>query len=260
MSSFNSATLGPKEKIITRNSRVGLADGLCGYLGRHVPRCGAPYLIESNVPLVPRSEWIDRIREMERAKSRLSDLIRSKGWTVKNQLQTNYCWVFAAAAACEVTLLIQDGSLTRLSPASVGSKVTNFRNIGGWSTRAVEYISQHGIVPTELWPDTSINRKYDTSEAWKEAAKYVVVEWLDLPESNLDYVFAHLFARLPIAAGFNWWRHAVLLLDPVYIDGKFGVRIANSWGESWSESGYGILLDNRAIPEDAVCPRAIIPR
>lgn len=249
--------LSDRELVIHDKSALPL--GPTGYLGRHVPFGKMRYASTYDDQIIPESEWKDYINHQIATKSRLSDMLVNAGWSVKNQRNTNYCWVFAAAAACEALIVRQQGKTLRLSPASVGSKITRFRNVGGWSTKAVEYIAEHGIVPSSLWPDTAISRSYDTTEAWKEAAKFQVIEWIDLEPRNREQLFSALLKGIPVAVGFNWWGHAVLALDVVFIDGKWGIRIANSWGNNWGHDGFGILLGNKALPDDAVAPRSLKP-
>ncbi|GIW59966.1 MAG: hypothetical protein KatS3mg087_1032 [Patescibacteria group bacterium] len=232
--------------------------GNTGYLGRKF-EYGQGFMKTGQVPIIPRDEWDDRIAEQEKTKSRTSDLLRKAGWQVFDQQQTRYCWVFAATAAVEMIRIFEKLSRARLSPASVGCKITQFRNRGGWSTDAIEYISQHGVVPAIFWPPTAISRRYDTRDAWEEAKKYRIVEWLDLQPNTLEEVASALLINIPVAVGYNWWGHAVVAVDLVKIDGKYGFRIANSWGAQWGSLGFGILLGRRAIPDDASAPTITEP-
>lgn len=250
----------PKEIIITDRSRIALETG---YKGRHVEYGGlksAPKLTIDELPIVPRREWEGRIEQLDRKGDLLSMRAVKLGWKIKDQRHTNYCWVFAATAAVEITCLLQNNKYQSLSPASVGAKITRFRNVGGWSTKAIEYISDNGIVPSQFWPDTAISRTYDDERIWRdEASKYRVIEWRDLEPGNLDVLYSALLAGFPVAVGYNWWGHAVVALDPVIVNGQYGIRIANSWGPNWSDGGFGILVGRRAIPDDAVIAWTLMP-
>ena len=215
---------------------------------------------EGEVPIIPKSEWDDRIEEMERTKTRLSDLIQRSGVEVKDQNGTNYCWINAPTWTIEVTRAIQGEPHRELSPASVGAKIKRFRNVGGWGTEGLEYIAEHGVVPETLWPANAINRRYDTPEAWEEAKKYRCLDWAELPADNLEVLFSYLFARIPVAVGYNWWSHEVTAVDPVKLsNGRYGLRIGNSWGAGWSDNGYGVLTGRKMYPDDAVAPRSVVP-
>lgn len=51
------------------------------------------YAAPFNIPLIPRSEWTDRIEAMERTKTRVSDMRRQAGLKCTDQNGTNYCHV-----------------------------------------------------------------------------------------------------------------------------------------------------------------------
>lgn len=203
---------------------------------------------------IPRVEWDERIEELERKKMRLSDLVRAKGRVSRNQSRTNYCWAFGAVAAVEAKSLVQGFPYVSLSPASVAAPIKGYRNVGGWSTQAIQYIAENGIVPTELWPDTAIDRKYDNPASREARKHHVVEEWWELGRRNFDQLASCLLSLQPVAVGFNWWGHAVCALDLLKTgDRRYGIRIANSH----NDKDYIILKDGREIPDDAVGPRVV---
>jgi len=213
----------------------------------------------SDMPLIPREEWDERIEEMERTKSRISDLCIAANLPCKDQNGTNYCWINAPTHAIEVLRVIQNQNLILLSPASVGAKIKNFKNQGGWGLEGLKYIAKYGVVPVNLWPANAINRKYDTAEAWAAAEDYKAVEWDELKPRNLDELFTRLFNRIPVPVGYDWWGHEVLACDPAKDKGEYVLRIRNSWAMSWGFKGFNILKGRKMFPDDAVAPRAVTP-
>ena len=211
-----------------------------------------------SLPLVPRSEWIDRIEQMEKDKSRLSDLILDEGIPEKDQNGTNFCWMFGPVQCVEVTRVLHGMPYESLSPASLACKITNFRNIGGWGTEAMAEIIAQGLVPSSKWPDIAIDRRYDTPENDLLRDRYKVLEWWDLPPRSLDALATCCFHRIPTAVGFDHWSHEVMACDVVYYQGKFGIRIRNQW-KNWGDRNFGLLLESKAVPDDAIAPRFIIP-
>ena len=247
--------------------------------------------------MVPRDQWDERIEEMERTKTRLSDLVLAAGLPCKDQNGTNYCWINAPTHAVEVRLIQQnqrkkDGGLIILSPASVGCKIKGFRNVGGWGGEGLEYIREHGLVPVELWPANAISRTYDKPEAWKEAEQFIVLEWFDLKPRSFDEKMSCHFHRIPTADGYNWWSHEVTGYDPIRISAsvrdsqrrwfenselfqkldpitrdrqleelgsKYGSRERNSWGMSYGDRGFFDLTESKATPDDSCCPRVVVP-
>lgn len=217
---------------------------------------------KAEVPLLPRDEWTDRIEEMERTESRITDLTNFAGIVVKNQGRTNYCWINGVTFAVEVIRAMQGLPYVPLSPASVGCKIKNFRNQGGWGIEGMEYIIEHGIVPEEHWPPNAQQRKYDRDESWNIAKDFKVIEWMDVEGYNMDLIMTILIdLKLPVPVGFSWWGHLVCAVDPVVLGRRqFGYRIANSWGTGWGENGYGILTERKASKfSEAIAPRVVIP-
>jgi hypothetical protein len=216
-------------------------------------------------PLIPRSEWKDRIEQGAKTKSFLSHVGDRAGLKMKNQARTNYCWINAPTKAVEYVRAAMGQPYVELSPASVGAPLTNYANangdpagVGGWGTKGLKYIAQHGLCPVSMWPSNAIAKKYDTNASRAERAKYRVTEWWDLKAGSLDMVMTCLFLRVPVPVGLGWWRHLVLAVEPVVnAAGQFGYVIDNSWA-NWGNKGRGVLIGSKAIPNDACAPRVAV--
>jgi hypothetical protein len=210
--------------------------------------------------LIPESEWDDRIKEMEATKTRLTDLCDQAGLTVLDQNGTNYCWINAPVHCVEVLRVANGQPLVRLSPASCGGPIKNYRNVGGWGTEGLKYIVSTGIVPQAQWPPNAITKSYDTAETRELRKQFKVTEWWDLRPRNMQELISCLLQRIPVAVGLNWWSHEVTYMDPVALGGgKYGARIDNSWSTSWGTNGRGILSGSKVLPDDAVAPRVATP-
>lgn len=222
---------------------------------------GEGYAAAFDIPLIPRSEWRDRIEDMERTKSRLTDLIDAAGLTVLSQGRTNYCWANGPVHCVEILRLSQGQPMVRLSPASVAAPIKNYRNVGGWGEQSLGYIIEHGIVPQSMWPANSIDRRLDTKKSREERKKYKVREWCDLQPRNFDQLMTVLLLRTPASVAYNWWRHLVMAVDPVALDGGFGIRVRNSWGRKWGSNGTAVFREgygkNKANPDEALAPRVV---
>lgn len=177
---------------------------------------------------------------------------------VANGIGVHNCWINAPVHCLEIVRAVQGQDYVELSPASCGAIIKQFRNVGGWGTEGLKFLVDKGAVPTSLWPANAIDPRYNTQAANAERHKYRVLEWYELRPRNFDEFMTALFYKIPVAIGLNWWRHEVTALDPVYVNGQFGCRINNSWGTNWGDKGRGILLGNKANPDDAVAPRAVM--
>jgi len=172
---------------------------------------------EFDLPLIPEIEWPERIEEMERTKSRLSDIAIQAGIDCLDQNGTNYCWGNAPVYCVMLMRAVMGLPSIRLSPASVCAPLNGYRNQGGWGQEALKRIISHGIAPQDIWPANAISRQYDTPETWARASDFKVLEWYDLKPRSFSQLMTCLFLRHPVAKGLNWWSHEITGLDPVLI-------------------------------------------
>ena len=230
--------------------------GPFGYAG-----VGAPVEPFPSELLIPKSEWQARIKEQEETKTRLSDLIIQGQLPCKNQQNTNYCWINAPTHIVEVVRLVQNQQLVILSPASVGAPLTGYQNVGGWGGPAMVGIFKLGLCPTSVWPANAIDKKYNTPQNRELALNYRQTEWMELAPRNLDQLISCLLRRIPVAGGYNFWRHEVSVIDAIWLDGTVATRIRNSWGMDWPTQGAGgwsVLQGSKMYPDDQVAPRVAI--
>lgn len=221
----------------------------------------------AEIPLVPESEWIPRIRDRKRYRSGLRDLFRAgKVGTVKDQNGQGYCWGYSVTRTCEYVRALMGLSHAPLSAHSVACKVKGFRDEGGWCGLAAQFVRANGVVPETHWPAKSMSRSHDTAANWQEAAKYRITEdFVDLTravyDQNLTWnqLVSCLLQNIPCAVDFNWWGHSVCAVDVDEMDGEVVLDIDNSWTPGWGDNGTGKLRGSRKIPDGAVATRVLNP-
>lgn len=223
----------------------------------------------SEMPLIPRSEWDARIEEQERLQSSLEHvrLTGDNGAPIRslNQGSEGFCWAYSVTGTVMLARAVALQPYVRLSAHAVGCKVKNFKNEGGWCGLSAKFIREHGVPSVGHWAETSMARKYDTAETWANAAKYRITEdWVDLTRpvwgQNLtfDQVATCLLLDIPCALDYNHWGHSVCGLRLVRVEaGSYGIKIWNSWADSWGDRGMGVLRGNKAVPDGAVATRTV---
>lgn len=259
-----SSTLFPGELVINDSTPDSIID-TSGNLakGLELGRRSTPYGRMANTTtfpknlIIPRSEWQSRIEEKEKLKNRHSDIVLKQGLNCKDQSSTNYCWINAPVYCFEAKRVIQGQKLIYFSPASVGAKVKQFRNVGGWGEEGIIEMAAGGVTPVQYWPANAIEKVYNTEANKLIASQYKVTEWWELIPKNLDELITCLLMNEPVAVGYNWWGHEVSGCDAVWIDGEVALRIRNSWGMGWGSKGFSVLQGKRMLPDDAVVPTVV---
>lgn len=228
------------------------------------------------IELFPRSEWSQRIKQMEDSRMRLSDirLIANHGRPIPSTDQNGkgYCWAHSPVSAAMISRAVEGQPYVRLSAYSIACKIKGFRDQGGWNPEAAQFLYEHGVASVETWPEKSMNRGNDNANTWAEASLYRCTEgFWDIRQSKydrnltFDQLMTCLLLNIPCPCDFSWWGHSVCALDPVEVnDGypvndvrRWGVRIWNSWGDNWGALGMGVLAGNKAVPDGATAIKSM---
>lgn len=193
---------------------------------------------KSALSKIPRSEWSARIKEREERKARCSDYCDFKAY---DQNGIPYCWTFGPVQAGANLRRMMGLPFKQLSATSVGAIAAGFRIRGGWEGEALEVFQDRGATTVDKWPENKVSRQYDTAENREYATNYKATSAIDA--NGFDEFMTLLLLGIPCPVAYNWWRHVVYLCDPVEIEpNSFGVRLRNSWSDSWgakNELGFG---------------------
>ena len=215
----------------------------------------------SDIKLIPKSDWSQRIKEQARLKARLSDARGSIPSLDQNG--QGFCWAYSTTSVVTILRAINNQPYKRLSAHAVACKIKNFRDEGGWCGLSAKFQKETGCPTIDQWPEKSMSRANDRPEVWENAALHKVTEdWVDLTrdvyDQNLSFeqLATCLLIGIPCAVDFSWWSHSVCALDLVEVEsGSYGLLILNSWTDAWSDRGTGILRGRKALPDSAVALR-----
>lgn len=265
-----------------------------------VPRKHSIYPAEMFAPptdmgIIARAEWSQRIRDKVAAQSQISDRLLAAGVECLDQNGHGYCWAYSTGGCVMAVRCLNNQPYRRLNPHSVAAVIKNGRDEGGWCGLSAKFLREYGICDETVWP-----RHSRSLSNWNEAAKtnakknLVTEDFVDLTrniyDQNLtfDQMASCLLANIPCALDFNWWSHSVMGCDLAetsaadfrnaagklamrydvrefdrihavtgYGDSLFGPRIRNSWTEQWGDRGFGILRGSRGVPDGALAIRVV---
>ncbi len=214
-----------------------------------------------NLPLIPESEWQQRLDEMIAQKAQLSDVrnIGNAGSPIPSRDQNGkgYCWAHSSVSAMLIARAFDNEPYADLSAYAVACIIKGYRDEGGWGAESLEWIAQNGVPTSATWPQQSMSRSNDNPAMRADAANHKFTDWRDLDPNNMKaQLVTCLLMGLPVVSDFDWWSHSVCTIDLVSLN-PFRTRIWNSWSDTWSENGTGILEGRKAIPDSALCAMVV---
>lgn len=220
-----------------------------GYLGE----MARPF----NMPIIPTGERQARLDALIAAKAQLSNR-RMKGNNgqpipSRDQNGKGYCWAHSSVSAMLAARAMMGEPYADLSAYAVACIIKGYRDEGGWGAESLEFIAERGVPTAQFWPQQSMSRTNDNTNTWANAALHKYTDWMDGTPRSVDQLVTCLLNNIPVVCDFNWWSHSVCALDLVSLS-PLRIRIWNSWGDSWSDNGMGILEGNKAIPDGMVMP------
>lgn len=218
--------------------------------------CASPF----REPRIDEQTAKQMIEERERkGLTNMARFVRA-GFPPLHQGQTNLCWMNATIDAIHSLMLSVGGKelLTPLSPGGAAAWETNFRNVGGNVSQAVQAIIKTGAPTQADWPANVItSRQHDTKEAREHARRHMVLEYDDLDPGDVEQMWSMCLHGFAVPFGNYSMSHAVLAVDPVVnAKGRIDFLCRNS-GYLRDSQGLSIIGGKLAIPHDACVIRAI---
>jgi hypothetical protein len=172
-----------------------------------------------------------------------------------------YCWAYSTTSASMLARAAAGMPYVRLSGHMIGCLVKGYRDQGGWNAQSVSFAAANGIASTEFWKEKSMARSNDNAEMRANAKQHQLFEFMELDDGGPELkrqMATCLLMGIPYASDHNWWSHSVCACRLVSWN-PLKVLIWNSWSNSWSDNGMGVLEGNRAIPNGAIAVRVSRP-
>lgn len=221
------------------------------------PRGSVFPVLPTRLPSIPQNEWQDRLDDQKLQKARFMDYLDTSmgpgGGRIpcRDQNGQPYCWMHSGVNGMMAVRAMMGLPYADLSAYGPACKIKNFASSGGWGAEGCKFLYEKGCPTSATWPQQSKSRSNDNPNTWAEAAKYKLTEYYELDDGDMKAQLVTVLLSGGVAVvDYNWWSHSVLACGLESIN-PFVIWIWNSWGESWSEGGFGQLKDGKAIPSDS---------
>lgn len=178
---------------------------------------------------------------------------------VANGIGVHNCWAHSGVSAHLIARAKMGSPYADLSAYGVACMVKKFQDQGGWGSEGIEFQASKGCPTSAVWPQQSMSHSNDNPKTWENAALHKITGWVELDPKNMKAQFVSaLLQGWPVVTDENWWGHSICAVDLVSLN-PFRTRIWNSWGDTWSENGMGLLEGSKAMPDAAWAVMLITP-
>lgn len=200
-----------------------------------------------------------------------------------SMLISGNCWAHSTTSAALVGRAKDGQPYADLSAYAIACIIKNYRDEGGWNGESMKFLRERGCPTSEFWAQQSTSRSNDNPKTWENAALHKMSEWEDIDEGDFDMQATHCLLGNPHALDLNWWSHSICgcdlvdgtatfnaggmrtetgkTMDAIEFDqiwetdtygAAFGIRIWNSWGDSWEQAGMAVLTEGKARNNGAI--------
>jgi hypothetical protein len=229
----------------------------CTSNGIFLPGMAAGEVVEfeeqDEIQLVPEDEIDDRFRQFEKDGETMDVIMRDSGLHTLDQDGTSSCWGQSVTFTGMMFRLMTTLRVYLLSPASVCGPVTGWRDVGGFGINAAKQAQRVGWLEQNVMKPNAVvsGRSVWTPENQELAKRHQVLRWMRVTTRQQEA--SCICARRAVSGGYNWWRHQVATVHMYAGQWKTKKKIVNTWGDDWSEDGYGNLEGSRSQADDMLC-------
>lgn len=253
----------------------------------------------AQIKLIPRDEYVERIRDKVANKSQTSDIRRTyldgKPIPSLDQNGQGFCWNYDVTMCNMLTRAKQGQPYVRLSGHANACLIKHYKDEGGWAALALDFMEQNGCPSVEFWKEKSMSKSNDTPAMRENALLHKVTgSWADLHaavyDRNLsdDQACTLLLSNELVGADWNDWGHSTCMMDLVLMpaavamyatnslpnigsldlnDPKdlevftalFGKRGLNSWTDGWGNLGEFVRSGKKGIMDGGVALISSLP-
>jgi len=185
---------------------------------------------------------------------------------VKDQGQCGSCWAFSTTGSTEGAIAIKHGVLNSLSEQQLMDCSYSYGNLacdGGLMDSAFKYVIANGLCTEAAYPYTAKSSVTCKASSCTASAYTKISSYKDVTHTENALGAAVDLGPVSVAieadqSGFQLYKsgvfsgvcgtnldHGVLVVGYGTSDGQDYWKVKNSWGTSWGEAGYILMIRNK---------------
>lgn len=207
-------------------------------------------------PRLTTAERLERIAEKTAKKTWITDHCDRVGSKVKNQQNSNYCWIHAPVRGMEIWYVLTGQFHPTLSAFYAGSRIKGGRNQGGSGIQGLEWLSEHGTCLESLWPSMKFSGTV-SEEVAASAARHQVTSFVDMDPRDYEAIWDSIICDQPVTFGIPAMSHEMIGTKLIVEDGGILIVVDNSWGTGDGTNGRRILRGSTARFDEAGSIQAV---